>query len=263
MRAWLWAPRRRRRARGSNFWPRRRELIHSLAPGRSFIDVGGMWGIHGDAAFAAEEAGATEVVLFDAMDPVPEFQRKHAERSSRVRYVQGDLHDREGVEELGTFDVAWCAGLLYHSPNPCHLLEHLRMVTRERLMLGTQVIPEVPGLDQACLFYPGAPEGARRAFAWVHGPVAPEMPGVAAPFDPAPMMGYTNYWWGITPSALRSMLGIARFEVLEEHFFHDFAVDLLARPREGDSSIPPPSFCRERDAERRAAFTPGAAPPWA
>lgn len=262
MRAWLWAP-RRRRARESDLWPRRRELIHELAPGRSFIDVGGMWRIHGEAAFAAEEAGATDVVLYDAMDPVPEFQRKHEQRSSSVRYVQGDLHDREGVQELGSFDVVWCTGVLYHSPNPYQLLEHLRMITRERLMLGTHVIPEVPGFEQACLFYPGSSDAAKRAFAWAHGPPAAQMLAVVAPFDPAPMLGYSNYWWGISPSALRAMLRIARFEVLDELFFHDFVVDVVARAREGESCIPPPSFSRERGAARRAAFAPGDAPPWA
>ncbi len=40
--------------------------------------------------------------------------------------------------------------------------------------------------------------------------------GIGHPFDDRPMHGYGNFWWGITPSALRAMLRSARFEVVEE-----------------------------------------------
>src|SRR4051794_33344403 len=264
MRAWLWAPaRRRRRAiQADAIWENRRRLVRELAPGKSFIDLGGMWNIHGEVAFLAEEAGATEVVLFDGMDPSDDFQAEHERRSSRVRYVQGDLHDTEGVEALGSFDVVWCAGVLYHTPNPYLQLENLRVITRERLLLGTAVIPEVPGLEQACIFYPGTSEETQREFAHVYGEAAPIYLGASAPFDNAPFLGYANFWWGITPSALRSMLEVARFEVVEEWIADPFFADVLCQPVERESVIPPPTFSRERGEARRAAFG-GDPPGWA
>jgi len=93
-------------------------MIERLAPGSSFLDLGGMWGVDGDVAFAAERAGASRVVLFDGMDPTEPFQAKHRDAGSQVAYVQGDLHDPEDVQRLGTFDVVWCTGVIYHSPNP-------------------------------------------------------------------------------------------------------------------------------------------------
>src|ERR1051326_2365753 len=76
----------------------RARLVERLAPGKTFADIGGMWGIDGDVAFAAERAGATDVLLCDGMDPSPEFQRKHRERESRVCYAQCDLPDTVGID---------------------------------------------------------------------------------------------------------------------------------------------------------------------
>jgi hypothetical protein len=74
------------------------------------------------------------------------------------------------------------------------------------------------------------------------------------------MMGYNNCFWGITPSALRAMLEIANFEVLEEHANMLF-LDVVARPIPRESITPPPEFPRNRDRDRRAAFAEDP-PPW-
>lgn len=249
---WLWRARRqKRRAPADSFWDERERLIRRLAPGRSFIDAGGMFGVHGRAAFLAEKAGASEVVLYDAMDPSDEFRRRREREGSSVRYVQGDLHDPRSVADLGTFDVVWCAGVIYHSPNPFLLLEHLRRLATGELVLGTHLIPELPGWG-ACLSYPGLPERQRRAIAWAHGNEASELVGVGAPFTEELAMGYVNFWWGFSLSASRSMLAAARFEAVEENLPHPLFVDIRARARPGESLIPPTAFARER-GERRAA----------
>ena len=49
-------------------------LIRRHAPGKSFADIGCMWGVNGEYAFAAEEAGATRVVGVDVFGPTPEFE---------------------------------------------------------------------------------------------------------------------------------------------------------------------------------------------
>jgi len=59
-------------------------MIERLAPGSSFLDLGGMWGVDGDVAFAAERAGASRVVLFDGMDPTEPFQAKHRDAGSQA-----------------------------------------------------------------------------------------------------------------------------------------------------------------------------------
>src|SRR5512145_1085344 len=98
--AWLQLGARRagRELTKGGLWENRRALVERLAPGRSFMDLGGMFSVAGDVAFWAEEHGAERVLIFDGMDPSEEFQRKHAERNSHVSYQQGDLHDPVDVE---------------------------------------------------------------------------------------------------------------------------------------------------------------------
>lgn len=229
--AWLTAGRLRGRRRArADFGERRRELVRTLAPGRTFVDVGGMWNMHGEMVFIAEEAGAERVVLFDAMDPTEEFRREHDRRGSEVEFVQGDLHDAATVGALGEFDVVWCTGVIYHTPNPWEQVQHLRRMCEGELMLGSQVIPEVPGIEQACVWYPGLGERSRTAFRRAHGGErAPRRIGLTEPFDPG--QGYANYWWGISPSAMRGMVEAAGFDVFEEIPWNAWLHDVRARPR--------------------------------
>lgn len=73
MRAWLAPAKVRRRFSRVDGDAWRRSTIERLVPGKSFLDMGGMWGINGGMAFHAEQAGANRVVLCDGMDPTPEF----------------------------------------------------------------------------------------------------------------------------------------------------------------------------------------------
>ena len=236
---WLAAARLARRPRLALDYPeRRRRLVAELAPGGTFIDVGGMWNAHGAIAFAAEEAGAREVTVLDAMAPTPEFEAERERRGSAVRYVNADLHDPAAIGALGEFDAVWCTGVVYHSPNPLLQIAQLRRLCRSRLLLGSHVVPEVPGLPGACIYYPAIPDSGRRSFRAAHGGTrAPACLGVTEPFDPG--AGYGNYWWGIAPSALASMLETAGFRVLAEHRYTTFLLDLLAEPIPGPAALPP------------------------
>ena len=57
-----------------------------------------------------------------------------------------------------------------------------------------------------------------------------------------------NFWWGISPSALRAMLATARFEVIEERRTREspFFTEVAARPIERDPVLPPVGYFRER-----------------
>jgi len=222
-RAWITAARARRRLqRRVKPAPIREALIKRHAPGKSFADVGAMWGIHGALSFLAEESGATAVTAVDMMPASDEYEAEHARRGSRVRFVSGDLHDPAVLEEVGMHEVVFCAGVLYHAPNPLHTLQCLRQITSETLLLLTAAIPEIPGIEQGCVFYPGLSDAGRA----VYEPASPgPRLGITHPFvregsesgeHGAGKSGtYDNWWWGITPSALKGMLIATGFEVLE------------------------------------------------
>lgn len=234
--------------------------VRENAPGKSFADIGGVFKHVGDISFAAEEAGATAVTLFDVGDPDLVcagheewgwFEKKKADRGSNVRYVQGNLEDPQAVEDIGVHDIVFCSGVLYHTPVPMQQLNQLRMITGELLFLSTLTIPEIPGFPQACVFYPYLDERQRRPFAggyyW-----SDDLLGIGTPVDEEPMRGYGNCFWGMTPSALRAMLRTARFEVVEEFRRHPtpFVTDLVARPIPIDPMLPPVDYFRERAAAR-------------
>jgi Methyltransferase domain len=218
-RAWIGTARARRRLLGDGPADDPMGLLRSLAPRRSVVDVGCMWSVDGAYCFAAEEGGATAVTGVDLMPVSGRFERER--RSSAVRFVQGDVHDSTVVEEVGEHDLVWCAGVLYHAPNPLLTLERLRSLCRERLVLRTAILPELPGAPGACVFYPAGDEAYAPAAAGV------DAIGLTEPFDPT--AAYGNWWWGITPSALRGMLSANGF-VVDELRLAPFLATAIARP---------------------------------
>lgn len=221
-RAWTGAARARRRLRGSRPAMDPVGLLKSVAGGRTVVDVGCMWSVDGAYCFAAEEAGASAVTGVDLMPASARFEAERTRRGSGVRFVQGDLHDPAVVEAVGPHDLVWCAGVLYHAPNPLLTLQRLRELCRAELVLRTAALPDVPGAPGACVFYP-AGDGAYAPAAGGGRAI-----GVTEPFDPS--AAYGNWWWGITPSALRGMLDTAGFAVRELRV-EPFLATAIAEPR--------------------------------
>jgi hypothetical protein len=198
-------------------------LLDKYAPGHSFVDIGCMWNVNGGIAFEAEARGARPVTGLDVDPPTAECRAEYQRRDSSVRFLVGDLHDPAVLSDVGPHDVVWCAGVLYHTPSPLLTLERLRSITRKYLIIAAMTIPEVPGIPHACIFYPKLRDRSRLA-------VAASAPGVACglttKFDPA--LDYSNWWWGISRSALRAMLEVSGFEIVDEgghgNTFHTYAV---------------------------------------
>ena len=191
----------------------REELVRRFAAGRSFADIGCMWGVDGAISFLAEENGATAVTAVDLMPASAQFEAQRKRRSSKVRFVQGDLHDEKVIGVIGRHDLVWCSGVLYHAPNPLLTLASLREITGELLILATETIPEVPGFAQACVFLPGLSGEDRRLHASARPGISAA--GLSNAFEPA--QAYGTWWWGLSRSAVRGMLHASGFETLEEH----------------------------------------------
>jgi hypothetical protein len=189
----------RARARLGSAAPPREELIARHVAGRSFADIGCMWTVHGRLCFAAEDAGATSVTGVDVMAPTERFHEELARRGSLMRFVRGDVHEPETIAAVGRHDVVWCSGVLYHAPHPLLTLARLRELTAGTLLLATETVAETPGRRNTCIVAPGRDEH----------------PNAEPPAGPD--AGYGPWYWGISPSALRSMLALSGFSVFEEH----------------------------------------------
>ncbi len=200
------------RARAGSATPPRETLIAQHVAGRSFVDVGCMWSVHGALCFAAEDAGASSVTGVDVMGASERFSAERARRGSNVRFVQGDMHEPATIAAVGPHDVVWCSGVLYHAPHPLLTLERLRELTTGILLLATETVAETPGRRDTCVVAPSRDEHPN-----------------AEPAD-GPGAGYGPWYWGISPSALRTMLKLTGFAVAEEHRT-PFHVTVVARPR--------------------------------
>ena len=218
-----WRGRRGRRVGNYNHLPR---YIRRFAPGRSFADIGCLWGVNGEYAFAAESAGATIVTAVDVFGPTPEFEQKKRELGSRVQFVLGDATDPHTLTEIGVVDVVFCAGVLYHHPSPFDLLTALRSICRETLILRTSTIPEVEGLPNAAVFFPMLGPKDRRLWQLSRLGLRHQA-GISDAFRPQD--GYGNWFWGLTPSCLRSMLEVSGFRV-DEQWEEPFAQTMICAP---------------------------------
>jgi hypothetical protein len=169
-----------------------------------------MWGVNGEHAFTAEEAGATCVKAVDVFGPTPEFEAKHRERNSAVEFILGDACQQSTLARVGTMDVVFCAGVLYHHPSPFALLVALRWMCRKTLILRTSTIPEIKNLPNAAVYFPMLLPKKRRLWNLTTLGVGRQV-GITDGFEPKE--GYGNWFWGLTPSCLKSLLETAGFRI--------------------------------------------------
>ena len=103
----------------------------------------------------------------------------------------------------------WCSGLLYHTPSPHLLLANLLSITGEYLIVGSKVIPDVPGLPAAAVYYPGMSGEQRECFRPVSRTIANE-PFVREHHG-------QNWFWGLGPESLLSLArSIRDVELVEQ-----------------------------------------------
>lgn len=190
--------------------------------------MGGIWGVNGEYSFLAEEYGATKVTCLDVFGPTPEFEQKKKQRNSSVEFVVADVTDREKVKALGQFDLVFCAGVLYHHPNPYEIIAALRSLCSKTLILRSSTIPERPGYKNMAVYWPML--NARERSRWNLARLGlPNQVGISGPFDPS--QGYGNWFWGLTPSCMESLCQTAGFEVTErrvEAFAHTIVCKAIA-----------------------------------
>jgi hypothetical protein len=203
------APEARFSTRLPRVFAEQEELIARYAPGRSFLDVACLWEMHGSCAFLAEELGATRVTASDMWPASAEYEALHAERSSAVSFAEANLHDADAVRSLGRHDVVWCSGMLYHTPIVLQVIVNLLEIAGEYLILGSKVLPSVPGLPGAAVYYPALDAADRERSAPVSRTVATE------PFQPE--AHGANWYWGLTPELVVGMTrSVAPVELVEE-----------------------------------------------
>jgi hypothetical protein len=206
----LWRHWRARRGDSLGDFKQLPDHIRKHAPGHSFADIGCMWGVNGEYAFIAEEAGATFVKAVDVYGPTPEFEARKKSCNSSVEFILGDASHPATIARVGIVDVVFCSGVLYHHPSPFDLLVALRKMCGQTLILRNATIPEIKGLPNAAIYFPMLKLKDRQLWNLARLGVSRQA-GITDRFEPRE--GYGNWFWGLTPSCLISLLKTAGFDV--------------------------------------------------
>jgi hypothetical protein len=207
-------------------------FIAEVVPGRSFLEVGGLWGTVNEKATIAAAAGAERVGALDIWRSDSEwwaaFRNRCAERNvSGVTEIIGSIDNPEIVDCIGTYDVVHCAGVLYHCPNPYLTIANLRTVTGEFLLLTSAVMPPVIENEHGrvvldpdtAVLVPALSESKRRIFdAYITKAYGGGAYGVNGPIDSwffaDGKPNYGPWWWLWTAALLERIMVCCGFELV-------------------------------------------------
>jgi hypothetical protein len=125
------------------------------------------------------------------------------------------------------------------------------MICRQTLTLRTSTIPEIEGLPNAAVFFPMLDQRGRELWN-LKGLGVQYQAGITNPFQP--QEGYGNWFWGLTPSCLESLLETAGFRIesrATEAFAQTVVCTAVSAPL--DHKLPGEEEARRLAAEISAA----------
>ncbi len=211
---------------GSSGSDPRDDFIARVVQGKSFCDVGGLWGTVSEKVSVAHAAGARRLTMIDITPPDEELWQ-----AFRARLDAMGIHDVECISADITasvpqrFDIVHCSGVIYHVPNPLGLLTALREMTSEHLILSSAIAPaKIRNASGAISFKPGqtvfVPYLDRATFAVLQRHFNDQSittaVGISSPAETWRVDDYAPWWWLLTPSLIRQMLLVAQFEIVDE-----------------------------------------------
>jgi hypothetical protein len=213
--------------------PIRERWIAEAAGGKSFAEVGGLWGTVNEQITVAARAGATSTTMIDVAPEDAEEggnlwerfrERAHSLGVLDTSFVRGNIDDPETVERVGRYDLVSCSGVLYHCPDPLRTLRNLRAITSGTLILGTASMPETvasvagevavePG---SALFVPAMTHSQRAILGhWLFELGEVQAIGVNHPLEGDwDLNDYSAWWWFFTRDYVAALLEVVGFEVL-------------------------------------------------
>jgi len=208
------------------------DWIARTCPGRSFADIGGLWGLVNEKASVAMRAGAAAVTMIDILPQTNQLWADFLARLVRLGVppcacATLDATRQDFPRSAGAFDVVHCSGILYHLPSPMCLIENLWSITGEILILTAMTSPDRIENDAGVLdlsgglaaYIPGlsgkAAAVVRRHFELLDLHVHAITADMGQRWYAGSIANFTPWWWIVTPSLLRSMVETIGFEVLD------------------------------------------------
>lgn len=208
--------------------------IETLARGKSFMDIGGLWGTRNEKVSVALKAGASKATMAD-IAPLDhalwsDFDA-HCQRMNVSGYGRTQLDIVEPPADSAglVHDVVHCSGIIYHVPDPYRMLANLRRLAGEHLILTSMVVPEriangAGTLDfpaDRATFVPSLRDSTRAIVAAHFDALGLSVAAINQPLDeawrwPDGTPNYGPWWWLMSPAFLRGLLEVAGFAIEDE-----------------------------------------------
>jgi hypothetical protein len=211
--------------------PIRKEWIESVVAGRTFAEVGGLWGTVNEQVTVAAKGGAREVTMIDvAVDGGPAGylwerfrERCRQEGIEQYRCIRADINEHSTPERVGIFEIVHCSGVIYHCPDPLLPLRQLARICSDTLILGTATIPEVVSNSAGTVTVPSGSALLAPAMNYSQKAVlgefllqvgAKQAIGVNYPIHSDwDLSDYGAWWWFFTRDYVAALLRVAGFVV--------------------------------------------------
>ncbi|MEP6518457.1 tetratricopeptide repeat protein [Microcoleus vaginatus] len=208
----------------------RDRYIARVVKGKTFAEVGGLWGTVSEKVSVASKYGAVSLTMIDAMPAsLHWWQDFHARMTSlniaNYHCINQDITQIQLADIGEPYDVVHCAGVLYHHPHPLQILVALRQITREHLVFTSAITQEVIENELGCyeipasgvMFIPALDDAERAILTayWRTYINNNALIGITekAVFD---MDNFAPWWWLPTATALEAMCKVAGFNVLDK-----------------------------------------------
>jgi hypothetical protein len=207
----------------------RDDFIGRVVAGRSFADVGGLWGTVNEKVSVAAKLQARTVTMIDISATGSDLWKQFSERLASLHVsgcecISSDVCALVANGSAPKFEVVHCSGVLYHHPNPILFLEVLRRITTRHLILTSAVTQETISNDlgtfrippSGAIFVPALDQHERSILAkyWREKAGAGVCYGITetvkwntSEFGP--------WWWLPTPRTMLALAECAGFRVLD------------------------------------------------
>jgi hypothetical protein len=232
---------------------KKNQWIAEAVAGKSFMDIGGLWGTINEKVSVAVKAGAARATMADIAPLDHALWRDFDARCASLGidgYAKRRLDIVEPPQDVSELrhDVVHCSGIIYHVPDPYRMLANLRRVTGEHLILTSMVVPERidnPGGSIAfprdrAVFVPSMTDATRAIVARHFRDHNVSIDGITQPMterwlwpDDTPNFG--PWWWLMSPPYLCGLVEVAGFTIVDTCWsWEALSYSVLARPREQD-----------------------------
>jgi hypothetical protein len=216
----------------------RDRFIKRVVNGKSFADVGGLWGVINEKVSVAHAAGATSLSMIDFTPPEGELWTHFTDRMKELsigKYgkISGDICELSDAH----FEVVHCSGVLYHHPTPMTILAALREVTREHLILTSAITQETIRNEEGiyrvapsgAIFIPALDSRERAILGRYWKDAGAEIDGIHSKIEFS-VDEFGPWWWIPTRYTLVAMCRAAGFDVVGEgHSWNNNAYTVLLR----------------------------------